>query len=156
MRLRVALVVLIVLAPLSACGSRNLASGPKYGTLTASEFTLAVDVAHHIQYGVKGTFVGATAIASAQHRTPCDVDANCPDKRLVYIRLVWTHASFTHGAAGRSSNDEEPSGGESGRSGGQELIAAVDPQTKQVVVQSAGYGPVTLGADETLLYGKRP
>lgn len=115
------------------------------GSLTGAEYDLAVDTAEQIQSEVDGTFVGATAIASDQHRPPCDRDAGCPDKRLVYIRLVWNaDASFMH--SGEVTRPDGPN---------KALLIAVDPDTNDIVSRAAAYWSVAPDPTETLLYGQR-
>jgi hypothetical protein len=116
------------------------------GSLSSVEYDLAVDSAKQIQSEVDGTFLGATAIASEQHRPPCDKDAGCPDKRLVYIRLVWdADASFVH--SGPVTRPDGPH---------KALLIAVDPDTHDIVSRAAAYWSVAPDAAETLLYGQRP
>ena len=143
---------------LSACGTGDISM--EEGSLRPSEYNLALETAHRIQAPVVGKFIGATAIASDRHRPPCDRDAECPDRRLVYIRLVWESANFTHGGVGRLSSAPEPSMAETVShpdASNQAMFIAVDPATNEVVARSAGYeASFAASADETLLYGNRP
>lgn len=132
----------------TSCGGSGDGEPPAAdrGSLTGGEYDLAVDTAKQIQGGVEGTFVGATAISSEQHRPPCDEDAGCPDKRLVYIRLIWNaDANFVH--SGPVTRPDGPH---------KALLIAVDPDTDDIVSRAAAYRSVAPDAAETLLYGHRP
>lgn len=147
-----------VLLSLSACGTGDAPADR--GSMSPSEFNLAVDTAHRIQGPITGTFIGATAIASDRHRPPCDRDAACPDTRLVYIRLVWKDANFTHSGPRRVFSTGKPSMAATvsqSDAQNQAMFIAVDPEAKDIVAQSAGYdASFAADADETLLYGDRP
>ena len=147
-----------IVLSLSACGTGDIPM--EEGSLRPSEYNLALETAHRIQASVVGKFIGATAIASDRHRPPCDRDAECPDTRLVYIRLVWESANFTHGRVGRLSSAPEPSVAETASppaASNQAMFIAIDPATNEVVARSAGYeASLAASADETLLYGHRP
>jgi hypothetical protein len=131
----------------TSCGGSGDGESPAdRGSLTGAEYDLAVDTAEQIQSEVEGNFVGTTAIASEQHRPPCDKDAGCPDKRLVYIRLVWNaDANFVH--SGPVTRPDGPH---------KALLIAVDPDTDDIVSRAAAYWSVAPDAAETLLYGQRP
>jgi hypothetical protein len=131
----------------NTCGSTEAGEQPPdLGSLTAEEYALAVDTAKQVQGEVDGTFIGATAIASGQHRDPCDKDAGCPDKRLVYLRLVWdADASFVH--SGPVNRPDGPH---------KALLIAVDPRTQEIAARGASYWSVAAGESETLLYGHGP
>ncbi len=141
-----ALVAASILAAVGACGSgRGNEPLAESGSLTDAEYTLAVNTAAQIQSEVEGTFVGATAIASQQHRPPCDRDAHCPDKRLVYVRLIWdADADFFHAGPGDRPDGPHKS-----------LLIAVDPDTNDIVARAAAYWSVAPDDEEALLYGKR-
>jgi hypothetical protein len=141
-----ALAAAAVLLAANACGSGDDEEPPAdRGSLTDAEYDLAVDTAKQIQSEVEGTFVGATAIASEQRRPPCDKDAGCPDKRLVYVRLVWNaDANFEH--SGPVNRPDGPH---------KALLVAVDPFTDDIVSRAASYWSVAPDEAETLLYGQR-
>ena len=66
-------------------------------SLSAYERSVAVRTAKEVQAGVKGTFIGATAIASNGRVPGWDSQHACGDGRLVRIRLVWkADANFVH------------------------------------------------------------
>jgi hypothetical protein len=142
-----ALAAATMLLVATSCGdSEDGEPAADRGSLSSAEYELAVDSAKEIQSEVDGTFVGATGIASQQHRPPCDKDAGCPDKRLVYVRLVWkADASFVH-----SGPVTQPDGPHKA------LLIAVDPDTDDIVSRAAAYWSVEPDAAEALLYGQRP
>lgn len=146
MRLAVTAVAATMLLSTTSCaGSDEGEASANHGSLTDAEYSLAVDTAKQIQSEVDGTFVGATAIASDQHRPPCDKDAGCPDSRLVYVRLVWdADAGFEH--AGPVQHRDGPN---------KALLIAVDPETDDIVARGAIYWSVAPERSETLLYGTR-
>jgi hypothetical protein len=117
-----------------------------HGSLSASEYSLAVAAATQIQSKVTGTFIGATAVATGG-----------PERCSLHIRLVWKKdANFVHSHLG------QPVGQRSGGPGllpdgpRKALLVAVDPQTGDVCGTGAKYRDVGAAADETLLYGHWP
>ena len=146
MRSPAAVAAALILLVTASCGDGDHGEQPAgHGSLTDAEYNVAIDTAKQVQSEVNGTFVGATAIASDQHRPPCDRDADCPDKRLVYIRLVLdADATFEH-----SGLVQRPDGQHKA------LLIAVDAHTDDIVSRAAIYWSVAPGDSETLLYGHR-
>jgi heat shock protein HslJ len=113
----------------------NRPSNP-HGSLSASEYALAVATAKQVQSTVTGTFVGATAVATQG-----------PERCSMHIRLVWkADANFSHGGVPGLPPDGPRKA----------LLLTVDPQTGDVCGTSAKYRDVGAAADETLLYGHWP
>jgi PASTA domain len=124
--------------PVHSGTSVSIVIGPRQadGSLSPSEYTLAVATAKQVQNTVTGTFIGATAFA-----------AEGPERCPLHIRLVWrADASFVHGGVPGLPPDGPRKA----------LLISVDPQTGDVCGTSAKYRDVGAAADETLLYGHWP
>jgi hypothetical protein len=120
--------------------------GPRQGSLTAHERSLARTIARRQQRKVIGTFIGATAFAS--HGTPFDPGSACDlDERLLNVRLVWkADANFVH-ASGPNSLPDGPR---------KSLLIVVDPMSGHVCETAAQFREVGADDNETLLYGDWP
>lgn len=127
----------------------NLADPPDsgYKSLSPDEFRLANEIAHDRQGGVKGTFIGATAVAAEAGELPGAKDLDCPDGRLIRIRLVWdADASDVHGGPiGQAADGPRKA-----------VLEYVVAGTGEVCGESALYRDAGAGENETLLYGSWP
>lgn len=151
----VKLVVCAFVAVLALAGCQNGDSDPvakdpaqrhslEQGGLTDEEADLAVDAAQKVQATVTGTFIGATALAVPGPDS--DAKSDCPNTRLIRIRLVWNaDANFNH-----SGPEGEPPDGPR-----KALLLTMDAAIGEVCQQGAAYRDVDPPAEETLLYGKR-
>jgi hypothetical protein len=120
----------------------------RHGSLTAQEYSLALQTARRLQARVSGTFIGATAFpTSGPDLQFIPFRGSCPDGRLVDIRLVWKKdGNFYHLAA----SDGPPDGPRKAS-----LITMVS-RTGKICASVARYRGVGAGPDETLLYGRFP
>jgi hypothetical protein len=126
---------------------RGHSSAESHGTLSAHEYSLALTEAKKIQANVKGTFIGATAFAGGRVR-PFNVGHDCPDVRLVHVRVVWKRdANFAHLDSPGGAPHDGPR---------RALLMTLDPKTGDECAGTARYSHVAAAPFETLLYGQWP
>jgi hypothetical protein len=120
--------------------------GPRQGSLTAHERSLATTIARGQKRKVVGTLIGATAFAT--RGTPFDPGSACDlDERLLNVRLVWkADANFVHVSMPNSLPDGPR----------KTLLMVVDPMSSHVCEMAAQYREVGADDTETLLYGDWP